>query len=136
MGEIQKASKQELAWNGKPTRSTEEEITAILAPMFAAYPNTNADDATFEIYVRMLRDIDRETLSNAVLKAMNTCKFLPTIAEIREQIESRPPGPRNDVDPAKLKPVPQKMHRLDPNEDRRQRMAQLRRTSKWDKYYA
>lgn len=136
MGAIEKASKQELAWNGKPARSTEEEITVILAPMFAAFPNTNADDATFEIYVRMLRDVDPQTLSAAVLKAMNSCKFLPTLSEIREQIEHRAPGPSSNVDPAQLKPVPQRMFRLDPEEDRRQRMAQLRRTQKWDRYYS
>jgi hypothetical protein len=131
MNEIEKASKQELAWNKKPVRITEEEATAILGPMFAAFPNTNADDATFEIYIKMLRDLDPETLAQAVLKAMNTCKFLPTVAEIREQIETRAPGPWSDVDMKALPPLRLKYHRLDPEEDKRQRMAQLRRTQGW-----
>src|SRR4051812_34193980 len=112
MDAIERAGKQELTWNGKPVRNTEEEVTVILAPMFVLFPNTNADDSTFEVYVRMLRDIDPQLLADAVLKAMNTCKFLPTVADIREHLETRAPGPRSDVDPKKLKPVPTKMFRL------------------------
>lgn len=136
MNTIKKAGKQELAWNGKPVRNSEEEATVILAPMFALFPQTNADKNTFALYVKMLRDVDPEVLSGAVLRAMNSCKFLPTVAEIREQIEARTPGPRNDVDPSKLANVPVKMFRLDPDEDRRQRMERLRHTQKWDRYYA
>lgn len=135
MNEIEKIGSQELAWNGKPVRNTEAEVTAILAPMFALFPNTAADGSTFEIYVRMLRDVDRETLAVAVLQAMNTCKFLPTVAEIREFIPQRGAGPHSDVDPATLPPIPAKMFRLDPDEDRRQRLERLRQTKGWDKYY-
>lgn len=136
MGAIEKVGKQELAWNGKPVRNSEEEVTVILAPMFALFPQTNADDKTFELYVRMLRDVDPGVLADAVLKAMNACKFLPTVAEIRECMELRTPGPRSDVDPSTLPPVPQKFFRLDPDEDRRQRLERLRQTKNWDKYYA
>lgn len=136
MGAIERAGKQELAWNGKPARNTEEEITEILAPMFTLFPSTNADENTFAIYVRMLRDVEVHSLAAAVLKAMNSCKFLPTIADIREQLESRAPGPRSDVDPARRKPVPQRMFRLDDDEDRRLRLERLRQTKGWDKHYA
>lgn len=136
MDAIEKAGKQELAWNNKPVRISDEDIVTILGPMFALFPQTKADKSTVGVYVMMLRDLDPETLAQAVLKAMNTCKFLPTVAEIREQIETRAPGPRTDVDATKLKPVPTRMFRLDPEEDRRQRMNQLRRTEKWSKYYA
>ncbi len=135
MSAIEKAGKQELAWNGKPVRNSEEEVTVILAPMFALFPQTNADKNTFALYVKMLRDVDPQVLSVAVLKAMNCCKFLPTVAEIREQMESRAPGPRNDVNPDKLPPVPPKMFRLQPDEDRAQRMERLRQTKHWDKHY-
>jgi hypothetical protein len=136
MNAIEKVGKQELAWNGRPVRNTEEVATVILAPMFAAYPNTNADDATFEIYVKMLRDIDPQRLADAVLKAMSTCKFLPTIADIREQLENRAPGPRNDVDPHTLPDIPSRMYRLPPDEDKAERMERLRQTRKWDGKYA
>lgn len=136
MNEIVKSGKQELAWNNKPVRSTDEEIVICLAPMFALFPQTKADKSTVAAYVMMLRDIAPDKLAAAVLKAMGTCKFLPTVAEIREQLELKAPGPRNDVDPRTLKPVPPTMFRLDPDEDRRQRLERLRQTKHWDKYYA
>ncbi|MCC7196412.1 MAG: hypothetical protein IT356_12735 [Gemmatimonadaceae bacterium] len=135
MNEIDKYQTQELAWNNKPVRSTDEQIVTILGPMFALFPQTKADKNTVAVYVMMLRDLDPQTLAAAVLKAMNTCKFLPTVAEIREQLESRAPGPRSDVDPRQLKPVPSQMFRLDEEEDRRQRMERLRQTKDWGRYY-
>lgn len=136
MDTIEKVEKKELAWDGKPVRNTKEEVTVILAPMFALFPQSNADRDLFAIYVRMLRNVDPQTLADAVLKAMNTCKFLPTVAEIREQIPQREPGPRSEVDIDKLPPVPDKMFRLDPEEDKRQRMERLRLTQKWGNRYA
>jgi hypothetical protein len=132
MGSIEKADKQELAWNGKPVRNSKEEVEVILGPMFALFPQTGADKNTVAVYVKMLRDIDPQTLADAVLKAMNSCKFLPTVAEIREQIPVRAPGPHSEVERG---PVPVKMHRLDPDEDRRQRMERLKQTKNWDRYY-
>lgn len=136
MNEIDRYEKQELAWNNKPVRSTDEQIVTILGPMFALFPQTKADKNTVAVYVMMLRDLDPQALAAAVLKAMNVCKFLPTVAEIREQLETRAPGPRNDVDPRQLKPVPSQMFRLDEDEDRRQRMARLAQTKGWGKFYS
>jgi hypothetical protein len=136
MDALEKAGKQELCWNGKPARCSEEEAVVILAPLFAAFPNTNADDATFEIYVKMLRDLAPDVLSTAVLKAMNSCKFLPSLAEIREQVERRAPGPHSEANLNKRTPVPGKMFRLDADEDRRQRLERLRETKNWDRYYS
>lgn len=133
MNEIEKVNRQELAWNGKRVQGSDEEIVEILAPMFASFPQTKADKNTVDNYVMMLRDIAPAVLAAAVLKVKATCKFFPTIAEIREQAEGdqRAPGPRNDVDPTTLKPIPGKMFRLDPEEDKRQRLARLRMTSRW-----
>lgn len=136
MDNIEKVEKQELAWNGRRVKSTDDEIIRILAPMFALFPQTKADKNTVAVYVMMLRDVAPDVLANAVLRAMNTCKFLPTVAEIREQIDSRTPGPRNDVDPSILPDIPSKMFRLDDDEDRRQRLERLRQTKNWGKYYA
>lgn len=135
MNEIEKVGEKQLAWNGKSVKSSEEQIVRILAPMFAAFPQTKADKFTIDAYVMMLQDIAPERLAEAVRKAMANCKFLPTIAEIREQIESRLPGPRNDVDPMAIPDIPTKMFRLDDEEDRRQRLERLRQTRGWDKYY-
>jgi hypothetical protein len=128
MNEIDKYQKQELTWDNKPVRNTEDEVVTILAPMFAMFAATKVDSNTVAAYVMMLRNVEPTVLRAAVLQAMNVCKFLPTVAEIREQIGTREPGPSSHVDPTKLKDVPQRMYRLSPEEDRRQRMATLRRS--------
>ena len=131
MDEIEKVTSIERAWNGKRVQSTDEQIFAILTPMFAMFPQTKADKHTVSMYVMMLRDIAPDVLEAAVLKAIASCKFLPSVAEIREQIETRIPGPSSEIDWSKRKPVPQNMYHLDPEEDKRQRMARLARTKGW-----
>lgn len=135
MNEIEKVEMQELAWNGKCVRSTDEQIVEIIGPMFALFGGSKSSKEMVAAYVMMLRDVAPDKLSDAVLKAMNSCKFLPTVADIREQLESHPPGPRNDVDPMLLPDIPRKMFRLDPEEDLRQRLERLRQTRNWDKKY-
>ncbi len=137
MNDIEKYGKQELAWNGKRVQASEEEIVKILAPMFASFPTTKADRNTVDNYVSMLRDIAPDVLAAAVLRVKATCKFFPTIAEIRDAAElgKREPGPRSDVDPTKLKDVPVKMFRLPEDEDRRQRLERLRETKEWSRFY-
>jgi hypothetical protein len=133
MNEIDKYQKQELTWDNKPVRNTEDEVVTILAPMFAMFAATKVDGNTVDAYVMMLRNVDPAVLRPAVLKAMDTCKFLPTVADIREHIAATVlPGPSSHVDPKQLKDVPSTMFRLDPEEDKRQRMNQLRRTQGWN----
>lgn len=136
MNEIIKAAKAELTYDGKRVRSTDEEIMMALAPMFATYDNAKVTEEKVNVYKMLLRDIAPDVLMRAVLEAMKVCKFLPTPADIRGQIEQRAPGPRNDVDPTTLPDIPQKMFRLGDEDDRRERMTRLRRTKGWDKYYA
>jgi hypothetical protein len=131
MDELKIAEKQELAWNGRSVKATEEQIVEIIGPMFALFGGSKSSKEMVAAYVKMLRDVDPDKLADAVLGAMNSCKFLPTVADIREQLESRSPGPRSDVDPHTLPNIPTKMYRADPEEDYRQRMAQLRRTKNW-----
>lgn len=131
MSEIIKYQEPERAWNGKPVRATDEQIILILRPMFAMYPQAKVNEDMSDMYVKLLRDLDPITLADAVLKAMTTCKFLPTVAEIREHIEQRTPGPRSEVDLSSRRLPPAKMHRLDPDEDKRQRMERLRQTKGW-----
>lgn len=141
MDALEKVSKSLAAWNGRPVRSDRTQIIRALGPIFAAFPNSKLTQDEFNdmlnVYVKMLEDIDPESLARAVMSALNTSEFMPTIAAIRKAYEGeqRSPGPRNDVDPRTLPPVPTKMFRLDPEEDRRQRMMQLKRTQKWERYY-
>jgi hypothetical protein len=139
--EIEKHQGQiERAWNGRAIRTSKAELSQALAPIFATFPGLEMKPETFNAYYMMLCDLDANKLAVAVLQACQAHEYptqLVTVAAIRKAYdgEQRAPGPRSDVDPHTLKPVPQRMFRLDPDEDRRQRMAQLKRTQKWDKLY-
>lgn len=131
----------ERTWDGKRVRTSKADLLKALAPMFVAFPNLEMSDETFNAYYLMLSDLEPDKLAAAVLRACQAHEYptqLVTVAAIRKAAanEERAPGPASPVDPSKLKPVPTKMFRLDPEEDRRQRMAQLRRTEKWGKHYA
>lgn len=131
MNEIEKFDGRELAWNDKPVRSSDIEIVRILAPMFASFPQTKADKNTVDNYVEMLRDIAPDALAAAVLKLKATSKFLPTIAELREQAigEQRAPGPSVPTPQSRMnKPIPTTFYRLPEDEDKAQRLNRLRMT--------
>lgn len=141
--EIEKYEQQPIARaaNGKPVRTSKEQLSVALAPMFATFPSLEMRADTFNAYYMMLCDLEPDKLAAAVIVACQQHEYptqLITIAAIRKayEAEQRPPGPSSDVDPTKLKPIPTKMFRLPEDEDRRQRMAQLRRTSKWGSKYA
>lgn len=63
--------------------STEETHEALMF-MFAAYPNTEWSTATQAVYVKYLADIPVEDLRAVIGQAIATCKFPPTVAEIRD----------------------------------------------------
>lgn len=123
----------ERTWNGKRVRLSKEELLKALAPMFATFPNLEMSDETFNAYYMMLADLDPDRLASAVVRACQAHEYptqLITIAAIRKAYEvgERPPGPHSEVDPRTLPRARTQMFRLDPDEDRRQRMAQLRRS--------
>lgn len=57
----------------------------VLKQLFAAYPNTQVPDGTVAIYLRLLQDIPADELQTVVDQCIASCKFLPTVAEVREQ---------------------------------------------------
>jgi hypothetical protein len=123
-------------WDNKPVRASKEELLKALAPMFAAFPGVEMSDETFNAYYMMLCDLDPNKLAAAVVQACQAHEYptqLITVATIRKAYEGeqRAPGPQSNVDPAQLKSVPTKMFRLDPDEDRRQRLERLRQTKGW-----
>jgi hypothetical protein len=127
-------------WDGKPIRLTKDELYQALSPIFIAFPAAQMGDEQFNAYYMMLADLEPNQLARAVVKACQAHEYptqMITVAAIRKAVGSdeRPPGPRSDVDPHDLKPVPTKFFRLDPEEDRRQRMDRLRFTNDWDRYY-
>lgn len=128
-------------WDGKRVRTSKEDLLKALAPMFVAFPGLEMSNETFNAYYMMLADLDPDKLANAIMRACQAHEYptqLVTVAAIRKAYdgERRAPGPRNDVDPAKLKPLPTTFFRLPDDEDKAQRMERLRMTRNWDKYYA
>ena len=63
----------------------EIEVTKLIGVMAAAYPNTQIADATVQVYVSMLKDLEIGVLTPAIQQAMAESEFLPTIARIREK---------------------------------------------------
>lgn len=59
-------------------------IGPILKQLFAAYPNAQVAPETVAVYLRLLADIAPEDLQVVVDQAIATCKFLPTVAELRD----------------------------------------------------
>lgn len=64
--EIVKAYKAELTYDGKPVRSTDEEIMMALAPMFATYDSAKVTEEKINVYKMLLCDIDPNLLIRAV----------------------------------------------------------------------
>ena len=61
-------------------------VGSILKQLFAAYPNAQVTPETVAVYMRLLRDIQPEDLQVTVDQAIATCKFLPTVAELRDTL--------------------------------------------------
>lgn len=62
--------------------------TSILRQLFSAYPNTAVTPETVAMYVRLLSDIPPDELQTVVDQAVAMCRFLPTIAELRDMRHS------------------------------------------------
>jgi len=58
---------------------------SVLKQLTAAFPSSNIGKETIAVYVRMLSDISKNELQAVVDQCLVECRFLPTIAEIRER---------------------------------------------------
>ena len=79
---------------------TRAEVTEIFAVLMMAYPNAEMFKApdkdslkaklapTITLWTTCLRDIDFWAAQQAVIRVCQTCKFPPTIAEMREAAET------------------------------------------------
>lgn len=128
-----------LSLTGRKARSTREEVAAILAPMFAQFPQQKVEAATIAVYVGMLLDIPADKLRPAVLHCMETCEFLPTVAHIRKAYQAATePGPRNDLTPeqiAQRRDISRMRLYRDPDDTPAGRRERMRRTEKWSAKY-
>jgi hypothetical protein len=61
---------------------TPAEAQALFAELRSAYPNATVDVETARIYQRELKPMNHELAKEAVVSAIGTCRFLPTIAEL------------------------------------------------------
>lgn len=59
--------------------------TKILRQLFSAYANAQVTVETIAVYDRLLSDIPPGDLQTVVDQCIAECKFLPTVAEIRER---------------------------------------------------
>lgn len=59
--------------------------TKILRQLFSAYANAQVTVETIAVYDRLLSDIPPADLQTVVDQAIAECKFLPTVAELRER---------------------------------------------------
>lgn len=68
------------------------EVAKLLAIIAGAHPNFEAEEAKVTIWHELLGDLDYEAAQRAVHQHITTSKWIPTIAEIREQAtrSSRP----------------------------------------------
>jgi hypothetical protein len=63
--------------------SSRPEIIKALTVLAAAYPKFELTNATIEIYVRLLTDLEFDLLKAATLHCASTKTFFPSVAEIR-----------------------------------------------------
>ena len=64
---------------------TDQQALEIVGPFLAAWPRPTVSPETITIYVRALQDLDADVLRTATVRCSQTRKFLPTIAEVREE---------------------------------------------------
>ena len=65
----------------------QKEIIKILCGFRPAFPNSKVDSDTMLIYAYALLDMDTGVLYAAMTKILHTCKFFPSVAEIRATAE-------------------------------------------------
>ena len=70
------------------TNQDRESSAKLLALGRKSFPSSKADAETITLYLAALDDLTYAQIKAGVLKCMNTAKFFPTIAEIREAAES------------------------------------------------
>lgn len=62
-----------------------EEFTQIMSYFISAYPNANISKPTAKVYFEHLKDIPYVIMQKSAAKIVETAKFFPSIAEIREK---------------------------------------------------
>lgn len=66
--------------------ATKDTIRQMLTLLAGAWPNNQANEATIAAYTVGLQDLEADALRAGVLSCLTSCKFFPTIAEIRAAV--------------------------------------------------
>jgi hypothetical protein len=71
---------------------TRDEVSRLLAVMRATFPQTKITDpeAMLTGYHLGLRNVPYDDAQEAVAQCIETCTFMPTVAEIRERLPRQP----------------------------------------------
>lgn len=64
------------------------QVEAALVYLSAAYPNFQAPEGTLQVYTQRLRDLEQTDLMEACGNIIDSSRFFPTIAEIRENAKA------------------------------------------------
>jgi hypothetical protein len=73
------------AKGGKGKMAEKTTIRKALLKLAAIFPEKKLEAEGIDVYCEMLKDIGDEQLNNSIKECLLTCKFFPSIAEIREK---------------------------------------------------
>lgn len=80
--------------------SAPDQVAALLAPLFALF---QVEKEVQRIYVQHLSDIPVDRLARAIDTAIETLKFRPAVAELRDLARlCNEPGPRSEMTPEQV----------------------------------
>ena len=66
-----------------------EEFYFIASKLKAAYPRQALQDKqTYDLWFECLKDLEASFVEKAVIDLIKSCKYCPTIAEVRERYDS------------------------------------------------
>ena len=71
--------------------ATREQMTMALKILVSAYPTHKATPETLAVYSVALCDLEYDALQRAILWVVTHARFFPTVAEIREAVETSAP---------------------------------------------
>jgi hypothetical protein len=75
---------------------TKQEVSQVVFMLFAGFPQAHGKDSDerLRVYADMLQDLDFAAARAAVARLLQSSRFLPTIAEVREQAHQLTAGPK------------------------------------------
>lgn len=71
---------------------TEKQAMQIMGVLISTFPNNNVTEETIKIHVKFLLPMNFIEAQKAIYRIVQTARFFPTIAEIRENVEQFSPN--------------------------------------------